>query len=208
MKLVTDSTGNYLVQDPSMLATPSKAVQDLIIQNTGGANSPYSWGTSTSQVAAPQIDPYGPFSPGFNTGDYSAGFGMAGRGLAGDYVSGSASVLSGAAGAARNLHDGTTYVSGGVSQPFPAASWNPGLTATIGWIYGANDAKSVNDFLNGDSNQAYISIPTPFKVNVIAALTHAYGGSTAFELGVSTPGELNFGVMPWSHGVPVIQSTK
>lgn len=44
MKLETDSTGNYLVQDQSMLATPSKALQDLITQNTGGASSPYSWG--------------------------------------------------------------------------------------------------------------------------------------------------------------------
>jgi len=208
MKLVTDSTGNYLVQDPSMLATPSTALQDLITQSTGGTSSPYSWGTSSTQAAKLKIDPYGPFSPGYNTGDYSAGFGTAGRGLAGDYVSGGASILSGAAGVSKNLYDGTTYVSGGVSQPFPGASWNPGLTATVGWVYGANDAKSVNDFLNGDGNQAYISIPTPFKANVVAAITHAYGGSTAFELGVSTPGELNFGVTPWSHGVPVTQPTK
>jgi filamentous hemagglutinin len=208
MKLVTDSTGNYLVQDSSMLATPSKALQDLLIQNTGGANSPYSWGTSTSQAETPKVDPYGPFSPTFNTGDYSAGFGTAGRGLAGDYMSGGVSVLSGTAGVARNLYDGTTYVSAGVSQPFPGASWNPGLTATVGWVYGANDAKSVKDFLNGDGNQAYISIPTPFRVNVVAALTHAYGGSTALELGVSSPGELNFGITPWSHSVPVIQPAK
>jgi len=196
------------VQDPSMLATPSTALQDLITQSTGGTSSPYSWGTSSTQAAKLKIDPYGPFSPGYNTGDYSAGFGTAGRGLAGDYVSGGASILSGAAGVSKNLYDGTTYVSGGVSQPFPGASWNPGLTATVGWVYGANDAKSVNDFLNGDGNQAYISIPTPFKANVVAAITHAYGGSTAFELGVSTPGELNFGVTPWSHGVPVTQPTK
>jgi filamentous hemagglutinin len=66
MKLVQDSTGNYLMQDPSVLATPSKTLQTLITQNTGGESSPYSWGTSTSQVAAPSIDPYGPFLPAVN----------------------------------------------------------------------------------------------------------------------------------------------
>jgi filamentous hemagglutinin len=73
MTLVTDSTGNYLIQDPSMLGTPSRALQDLITQNTGGASSPYSWGVSSSQPVVPTIDPYGPFSPTWNTGDYSAG---------------------------------------------------------------------------------------------------------------------------------------
>ncbi|MEX3949956.1 polymorphic toxin type 22 domain-containing protein [Paraburkholderia sp. EG287B] len=199
MKLVTDSAGSYLVQDqdPSMLATPSKVAQDLITEGTGGASSPYSWGTSSTQAATLKVDPHGPFSAGFNTGDYSAGFGTAGRGLAGDYASGGASVLSGTAGVARNLYDGTTYLSGGVSQPFPGASWNPGLTATVGWIWGANDAKSVNAFLNGDGNQAYISIPTPFGANMVGAITHAYGGSTALELGIGTPGGLNYGVTPW-----------
>src|SRR5262249_45050996 len=148
MTLVTDSTGNYLVQDPSMLGTPSRALQDLITQNTGGASSPYSWGTSTSQAAAPTIDPYGPFSPTFNTGDYSAGFGTPGWGLEGDYVSGGVSFLSGAGGVETTLYEGTIYLSGGFFQSFPGASWIPGLTATVGWIYGANDAKSVNNFMN------------------------------------------------------------
>lgn len=73
MKLVTDRTGNYLVQDSSMLATPSKALQDLIVRNTGGENSPYSWNASSSYAIVPKIDPYGPFSPGWNTGEYAAG---------------------------------------------------------------------------------------------------------------------------------------
>ncbi len=73
MKLVTDSTGSYLVQDPSMLVTPSTALQDLIVQNTGGENSPYRWNASSNQLAAPKIDSYGPFSPGWNTGEYAAG---------------------------------------------------------------------------------------------------------------------------------------
>ncbi|ABE30118.1 hemagluttinin repeat family protein [Paraburkholderia xenovorans LB400] len=67
MKLVADSTGSYLVQDPSMLATPSKALQDLITQNTGGSNSPYSWNApSTQNAAGPRIDATGPFTPAAN----------------------------------------------------------------------------------------------------------------------------------------------
>ncbi|MGF6447308.1 hypothetical protein QF002_008184 [Paraburkholderia youngii] len=63
MKLVTDSTGSYLAQDPAMLATPSQVLQNLIVQNTGGANSPYSWNPAPSQTAiGPKIDATGPFT--------------------------------------------------------------------------------------------------------------------------------------------------
>jgi hypothetical protein len=49
MKLTSDGAGhNSLVQDPSMLSTPSQALQNLIVQGTGGANSPYSWGSPSS----------------------------------------------------------------------------------------------------------------------------------------------------------------
>lgn len=57
------------------------------------------------------------------------------------------------------------------------------------------------DFMSGDGNQAFISIPTLFQFNVVGALTQSYGGSTAIELGIASPGELGFGVAPWSHGV-------
>jgi hypothetical protein len=67
MKTVSDSSGNYLVQDPSMLATPSQALQNLIQQNTGGTNSPYSWNPpSTQKAVAPTIDATGPFTPNAN----------------------------------------------------------------------------------------------------------------------------------------------
>ncbi|WP_392396181.1 hypothetical protein [Paraburkholderia caledonica] len=54
MKLVSGSSGNYLVQDPSMLTTPSQMLQDLILANTGGGNSPYSWNDPSSS-ASPTI---------------------------------------------------------------------------------------------------------------------------------------------------------
>ncbi|WP_347237467.1 hemagglutinin repeat-containing protein [Paraburkholderia sp. BL17N1] len=67
MKLAMDSTGNYLVQTPSLLDAPSQTLQNLILQNTGGASSPYSWNPASSQTATgPRIDAAGPFTPAVN----------------------------------------------------------------------------------------------------------------------------------------------
>ncbi|WP_421080694.1 polymorphic toxin type 22 domain-containing protein [Ralstonia mannitolilytica] len=119
-----------------------------------------------------------------------------------DYATGGLSVLSGTASGAVNLHDGTTYLGAGVTQNFPIATWNPGATGTLGWIMGGRDAAATNNFLNGDGNQAFVSVPTPFKFNFVGAVTHAYGGATAVEVGISTPGDFNFGITPWNHSVP------
>ena len=195
------------MQDPSVLATPSKTLQTLITQSTGGENSPYSWGTSTSQAASPSVDPYGPFSPNFNTGDYSAGFGEYGRGLAPDYVTASIGALSGNSSGTVNLYNGATYVSGGVAMTNPSAvSFKPSIATTVGYIFGANSAQDVHNFIAGDGNQIYISIPTPYGVNAIGAITHAYGGSTAVEFGLSPPASLGFGVLPWGHGAQITGS--
>ncbi|WP_454826742.1 polymorphic toxin type 22 domain-containing protein [Paraburkholderia xenovorans] len=104
------------------------------------------------------------------------------------------------AGIAANLYDGTVYASGGISQANPSAtSWIPGGSATLGWIIGSSNAQLTNAFLNGDANQFFVSLPTPLGTNVYAAITNAYGGVTAIELGVSPPGSKTFGVVPWSH---------
>ncbi|MDR5815745.1 polymorphic toxin type 22 domain-containing protein, partial [Caballeronia sp. LZ033] len=204
MKLVTDSTGNYLVQDASMLVTPSKAVQDLITQNTGGASSPHSWGTSTNQVEASKVDPYGPFAPSWNTGDYAAGFGEYARGLAPDYATIGSGALSASAGLSVNLHDGTTYAAGGVTQNNPGSiSVRPGGVASFGWIFGDRTAVGTNSFMNGDGVQGFISVPTLFNVNAFLAITHAYGGNTALEVGVASPGSTSFGASLFSHSVPI-----
>ncbi|MFM0500963.1 hemagglutinin repeat-containing protein [Paraburkholderia caffeinilytica] len=209
MKLVTDSTGNYLVQDPSMLAMPSKTVQDLITQNTGGASSPYSWGTSTAQTAAPKIDPYGPFSPTFNTGDYSAGFSTAGRGVAGDYATVNVGSLSGNVTGAVNLYDHSLYVGGSVVMANPSSiAFTPGISGTVGYIIGKNSAQGTRDFLAGDGIQGFVSIPTPFGFNAIGAVTHAYDGATAIEFGVGQPGSVSFGISPWGHTRQVTGKTQ
>ena len=82
MKVTNDGAGhNYLVQDPSMLVTPSQTLQNLIVEETGGAKSPYSWnvpaaGTVQTSSSTPKIDPNGPFTPASNgciTADCAAG---------------------------------------------------------------------------------------------------------------------------------------
>ncbi|MFL9954606.1 hemagglutinin repeat-containing protein [Paraburkholderia nemoris] len=179
MKLATDSTGNYLVQDPSMLATPSKNVQDLITQNTGGASSPYSWGTSTAQAATPKIDPYGPFSPGWNTGDNSVGFQQPGI-PAPDYVAVNGNALGLAGSLSMNLHNGQVYVGAGGSVPVA-----PGASVTLGWLpsnYGLPNAvqgENTDQLLGGGSySVAACAYGACFGGN------HAIGGATAVEVGL------------------------
>ncbi|CAB4048461.1 hemagglutinin repeat-containing protein [Paraburkholderia phenoliruptrix] len=121
-----------------------------------------------------------------------------------NYATVGGSVLSGTAGGAVNLFDGAIYASAGVSQMLPAASWTPGIAGTLGWIFGAHSADATNDFLNGDGNQFSVSIPTPFRVNLVAAVTHAYGGGTAVEVGIGSAGTIAAGVTPWSHSTPVL----
>jgi filamentous hemagglutinin len=128
--------------------------------------------------------------------------------LAPNYATLGGSVLSGSAGAVVNLQNGNIYGSAGVSQIFAAPSWIPGGTATLGWIFGGNGASATDNFINGDGNQLLISLPTPLPFNVVAAVTHAYGGPTAIELGVSTPGDPSVSVTPWSHSTPIISNSK
>ncbi len=116
------------------------------------------------------------------------------------YVSVSATSLSATAGVNVNLYDGTTYLSGGVAQPNPSAiTWRPGGAVTAGWIFGANNAASVNAFLGGDGNQFSLSIPTGGPANLVLGVTHSYGGSTALEVGAGTPGSVSWSIAPLSH---------
>ncbi|MGF6415365.1 filamentous hemagglutinin [Paraburkholderia sp. MM5482-R2] len=121
-----------------------------------------------------------------------------------NYATANGGVLSANGTLAVNLYDGHRYVGSGVSMTNPSAvSWMPSGTATLGWIFGAQDADATNSFLNGDGSQYFVSVPTPFGVNVFGAVTHAYGGSTAVEIGFGSPGGKTIGVMPWGHSSPV-----
>lgn len=121
-----------------------------------------------------------------------------------NYATANGGVLSANGTFAVNLYDGQRYVGGGVSMTNPSAiSWMPSGTATLGWIFGAQNAGATNSFLNGDGSQYFVSVPTPFGVNAFGAITHAYGGSTAVEIGFGSPGGKTIGVMPWGHSSPV-----
>uniref|UniRef100_UPI0020284855 polymorphic toxin type 22 domain-containing protein n=1 Tax=Caballeronia sp. GAWG2-1 TaxID=2921744 RepID=UPI0020284855 len=121
-----------------------------------------------------------------------------------NYATLSFGVLSGSAGGVINLDDGTKYLAVGVGQSNPSAiSWSPSASSTLGWIWGARTADATNAFLNGDGNQAFVSIPTLWRLNVVGVITHAYGGSTAIEVGVGSPGGISFGIVFWSHSTPV-----
>jgi hypothetical protein len=149
-----------------------------------------------------------PFGPGWNTGEYSAGL-PAGGNARPDYVTVGGQSTSGAGSLAINLHDGTTYLSGGVVQNDPRSiSWKPGYTTTAGWIIGGKDAEDTKSFLNGNGNQAYVSVPTPWKINVVGAITHSYGGGYAIELGIATPGKPSLGIVPITHATPIYAPNK
>lgn len=213
MKVTNDGAGkSYLVQDPSMLTPPSQTVMDLIQQNTGGTNSPYSWNVQSPEAAQANSTPTlpaDPFAPGWNTGDYSAGLGTAGRGVAGDYATVNVGSLSANATGAINLYDNSFYVGGGVVMANPSSvTFRPGVSGTVGYIIGANSAQAARNFLAGDGAQGFVSIPTPFGFNAIAAITHAYGGATAIEFGVGQPGSITFGILPWGHTKQVTDKTK
>ncbi|TCW83135.1 filamentous hemagglutinin [Burkholderia sp. SRS-46] len=128
--------------------------------------------------------------------------------LSPSYATLSGSVLSGSAGGAINLANGNVYVSAGVSQVFAAPQWFPGATATVGWIVGASGASATDNFIHGDGNQFLVSVPTPLPFNVVAAITHAYGGATAIELGIASPGDPAVSVTPWSHATPIFGNKK
>ncbi|MBB3262359.1 hypothetical protein F4827_005663 [Paraburkholderia bannensis] len=132
----------------------------------------------------------------------------AARTLQPNYASVGGGVLSATGSITANLYDGSIYAAGGIAQTNTSAvSWIPGGSVTLGWIIGSSTAQSTNAFLNGDANQFFVSLPTPFGANAFAAITHAYGGGTAIELGVGPPGSKTFGVVPWSHSTQIGRKT-
>jgi len=189
MKLFTDGAGNnYLTQDSSAFASPSDTLRDLIQQNTGGTDSPYSW-TSLSPEAAeqaaknapPKID-YGPFGPGWNTGEYSAGLGAQGVTHL-DYVTIQAGAGLGGS-LTLNLNNGNVYMGGSVS-----ASRTPGAGIIFGAIpdnAGKDSpvkARETDKFLGGTSVGGNACV-----FGLCVGGNHALGGKTSFEFGVGVGG--------------------
>ncbi|WP_187363096.1 polymorphic toxin type 22 domain-containing protein [Massilia aquatica] len=147
-----------------------------------------------------------PFGPGWNyMGAKSAGFDHPSP-IRPNYYTGGVGSLSGAASVTVNTYDGTVYKAAGVVLSTESnTSVKPSLSATAGWIFGANDADSTNSFLAGSGNQVFLSVPTPWRVNAIVAVSHAYGGAYALELGVGSPGKLAYGASPFTYSAPLIK---
>ncbi|MDM0108235.1 polymorphic toxin type 22 domain-containing protein, partial [Variovorax sp. J22R24] len=143
-------------------------------------------------------------------GANSSGIDVNKRGfLTPDYQVVAASPLSAAGGIARNSHDGTIYMFGGVAQTNPRSiAFEPAATGSVGWIFGDNDARSTNSFLSGDASQAFISIPTPWRVNLLGAITRSYGSAYALELGLASPAKVSYGVVPILHSTIVFDPNK
>ncbi|WP_368621634.1 polymorphic toxin type 22 domain-containing protein [Paraburkholderia sp. BR13444] len=76
----------------------------------------------------------------------------------------------------------------------------------MGWIFGASGARATNNFMNGDGNQFVRSVPTPVGPNAVFAITHAYGGPAALELGVANPGPMSVPVTPCSYSARILNS--
>ncbi|WP_242560574.1 MULTISPECIES: hypothetical protein [Pandoraea] len=189
MKVTDDGAGNrYLVQDPSMLVSPSDVVRNLIIQNSGGDQSPYSWITPSPEVSRKNTtetltSSFTPFSPKWNTGENSLGLQQPGIKLP-DYVSVKIGAFGVEASVGLNLHNGTNFACAGASVPV-----TPGGGITFGWIptnYGlsrSEQAQKTDQFLGGGSHSAAVC-----AWGMCVGGGHAIGGETAIEIGIGAGG--------------------
>jgi len=155
--------------------------------NTGGASSPY-----TDLAPAVSVGPSGTgstgqggFMPGWNTGDYSAGLGQKTFTLpTPDYFSLNGSALGIAGNISVNVHNGQTFLGGSASLPL-----QPSAKILAGYIIGIDSdlTKSIGDktdlFLGGAGSSFGGNI-----FGVYTGINHSFGGLTANEVGVGTPG--------------------
>jgi filamentous hemagglutinin len=116
-----------------------------------------------------------------------------------DYISvqGNFYVLS--AGFAINLHDGSSYWQGSLGRTYPAYSLRPGASVMLGTINGGGTATSTSEFLTGAGAQGSAIFPVYGLLGVGAGINHSYGGATAVEIGIGTPG---YSVSPAAYGTP------
>jgi len=106
-----------------------------------------------------------------------------------DYVSGQVGIFAFSAGGALNLKDGTVFGQWSVGRQYPGFTATPGISLTIGNVFGSSDAADVNSFLGGAGIQGSAFLPLPVLpiVGIGGGINHSYGGRTASEFGVSIP---------------------
>src|SRR5689334_19811505 len=82
----------------------------------------------------------------------------------------------------------------------PVFGATPGLSLTVGNVFGGTSAADIDNFLQGARIQGATFLPLPVLpiIGVGGGLNHSYGGRTASEFGVSIPPGTS--VNPLSYG--------
>jgi filamentous hemagglutinin len=116
-----------------------------------------------------------------------------------DYVAVQGSIYVASGGFAINLHDGSAFALGSLGRNYPAFSITPGFSATAGKILGGSGAEETSVFLSGGGAQAAVFYPISpiIPIGVGGVMTYSYGGKTALEIGIGSPG---MNLAPASYG--------
>ncbi|MEM5399337.1 polymorphic toxin type 22 domain-containing protein [Paraburkholderia unamae] len=106
-----------------------------------------------------------------------------------DYVSIQGNVYIASGGVVINLHNGDTFGSWALGKPIPIYSLKPGLSMTFGSILGGGGAEGTSSYLAGGGANASTFVPVPGfpAIGVGGGISHAYGGQTSIEYGLSFP---------------------
>lgn len=106
-----------------------------------------------------------------------------------DYVSIQGNIYVASGGVVINLHNGDTFGSWALGKPIPTYSLNPGLSVTFGSILGGGGAEGTSSYLAGGGANASTFIPVPGfpAIGAGGGVSHAYGGRTSIEYGLSFP---------------------
>ncbi|PXW25613.1 filamentous hemagglutinin [Paraburkholderia caballeronis] len=106
-----------------------------------------------------------------------------------DYVSIQGNIYIASGGVVINLHNGDTFGSWALGKPIPTYSLKPGLSVTFGGILGGGGAEGTSSYLAGGGANASTFVPVPGfpAIGAGGGISHAYGGQTSIEYGVSFP---------------------
>jgi hypothetical protein len=135
------------------------------------------------QRSIPAPIPVNDYGPQWSyMGENSAGFNQ--PGIRPNYVAVNGGGLGYGGGIALNVDDGSVYAGGGGGLPL-----QPGTNAVVGFIIGntgrfsPDRAAQTNDFLGGAGSTGGVSL-----FGIYAGFNHSYGGATAIEIGIASPG--------------------
>ncbi|WP_118178503.1 hemagglutinin repeat-containing protein [Paraburkholderia phosphatilytica] len=106
-----------------------------------------------------------------------------------DYVSIQGNIYVASGGVVVNLQNGDVFGSWALGKPIPTYSLKPGISVTFGSILGGGGAQGTSSYLAGGGANASTFVPVP-GFPVIGAgggVSHAYGGQTSIEYGLSFP---------------------